>query len=237
LELAGVLRQWEQARPIPIIFLTAETRPEIECTVLETGIDQFMTKPLERGRFLAVVNGLVKRSRQLHNIADVDPLTRLLNRRSFGERLDQEIERSRREFRPLAYATLDLDNFKTINDENGHLVGDEVLRQFALLMRNQMRQSDILGRTGGEEFAIALPGATSTQAQIGLERLRETTEKVLFGQNPTIDVSFSYGIAMWNESSTAKSLYARADAELYRAKRAGKNRGFVSETEDSFRET
>lgn len=237
LELATVFRHWEQARPVPIVFLTGETRAEIEHEVLSTGIDHFMTKPIENQKFLAVIQGLIQRSRKLHNIADVDPLTRLHNRRFFHDRLEQEIERSRREFRPLAYVMIDLDNFKQVNDTHGHLVGDEVLRQFALLMRNQMRQSDILGRVGGEEFAIVLPGATPSQCEIAMERLRETTDQVLFGQEQEIELTFSYGVAMWNEASTAKSLYARADGELYRAKRAGKNRGFISESEDDFADT
>lgn len=164
---------------------------------------------------------------ELERLSRVDPLTELANRRDFDHRLDAEIQRAERQGSPLAVAMLDLDRFKRVNDRFGHAVGDTVLREVACLIRKQCRAIDIIGRYGGEEFALALPGADTRAASILCERIRIAFEEFAWEQlQPGLAVTVSAGVGAWRPGLNALALLALADAKLYEAKRRGRNRTF-----------
>jgi diguanylate cyclase (GGDEF)-like protein len=147
----------------------------------------------------------------------IDPLTGLLNRRGLSERSESEIARSRREDQPLAVVALDVDHFKRINDTHGHDAGDRALIELAAVLREQTRGSDIVARTGGEEFLVVLPNADMHAATEFAERLRAAVEA-------NGRMTISAGVAASSRPETIFALTDAADEALYAAKRAGRNR-------------
>jgi len=164
---------------------------------------------------------------ELRELATTDTLTGLANRRHFLARLEDELARVKRlDSLNTAVLMLDLDFFKRVNDEYGHLTGDAVLVHFATLMREALRKIDTGGRVGGEEFAIILAGADLAAAQIFAERLRQKIASTPLRQNGTdILVTVSIGISVLDAAdANADAVLTRADAALYHAKRSGRNR-------------
>lgn len=163
---------------------------------------------------------------QTRQLAIVDPLTDLYNRRYLFSLGAREIQRARRFRHPLTAAMIDLDDFKQINDTYGHHIGDEVLRQWAQRTRNILREVDILGRYGGDEFGLFLPETSLEQALHLAHRLREhIAETPLETQAGPVMLSMSIGVVAWNESITSPAaLLQEADYAQYAAKHAGKNR-------------
>lgn len=163
----------------------------------------------------------VERVRQL---AYLDGLTGIFNRRYFEQRIEEELERGLRFGTGLAVIMIDIDQFKRINDEFGHLLGDEVLRQVSSIFHHELRKIDISCRYGGEEFAILLSQVNSTEALIVAEKLRVLVEGWQFPGVPRT-VTISAGIASFGEHGTTRDeLVKEADAALYVAKQAGRNR-------------
>lgn len=161
---------------------------------------------------------------QLAHQARHDALTGLPNRRAGDEFLDQAITRSRQQGTPLTVALLDLDHFKRINDQHGHAVGDDVLRTIAKHAQQSLGSDVFVGRHGGEEFLIGLPGIAPGIAHHRLESLRREIEilPMNYGHGP-VRCTFSAGLASWRDGDSAQSLLRRADALLYRAKANGRN--------------
>lgn len=162
----------------------------------------------------------------LKHMALRDPLTDLPNRRAIMEQMDNEIERARRNGNTLAVAVVDIDHFKNINDIYGHLAGDAVLKHCASLMRQRLRQSDGLGRFGGEEFLLLLPETSREGAAIALDDLRAfvASTPTKFGD---LSISQHFSVGVWcgipSTQDSGNSLLAKADAALYKAKNAGRN--------------
>jgi diguanylate cyclase len=157
-----------------------------------------------------------------------DPLTSVGNRRCFDETLEKEIIEAENSRKPLSLVMCDIDNFKVINDSFGHSVGDEVLKMFASLLADNVRETDTVTRFGGEEFGIILP-QTAQESAIGLaERMRrqcESKQLIVRNANQTIGkVTASFGVAQHREGDGPEMLVQRADAKLYEAKCAGRNR-------------
>ncbi len=172
-------------------------------------------------------------SAELDRLARTDPLTGILNRRAFFDLLGVEFRRSRRYRRDLAVLMLDLDHFKRVNDQWGHPFGDYVLQATAQLIAANVRESDILGRYGGEEFALALPESEPAQAAAVAEKLRQAMEAFEFRsdsipppEEPPLRMTISIGVASTPvaEDQDEFELIHRADRALYEAKRAGRNR-------------
>ncbi len=162
-----------------------------------------------------------ERAKQL---AYLDGLTGIFNRRYFEMRIGEEIERARRYESNLSVVMMDIDHFKRLNDEFGHLLGDEVLRQISRLFQQHLRKSDIICRYGGEEFALLLPQTTGEDAMDVAEKLRKTIEAYPFPGVPR-PVSISAGMAAYPEfGKTRDEIVASADAALYHAKQNGRNR-------------
>lgn len=155
-----------------------------------------------------------------------DILTGLPNRRLLIDRLKDETARTRRSSAPFSVAMLDLDGFKSINDTHGHDAGDTVLASVAHMLASQLRQTDMCGRWGGEEFLLLLPGTDLNAAQEVLERLRNEMNqtRIPVGETAMLSITFSAGISVFNvaDEDYAAVVY-RADQALMRAKRSGRN--------------
>ncbi|MBU0620342.1 MAG: diguanylate cyclase [Gammaproteobacteria bacterium] len=169
---------------------------------------------------------------ELERQAQIDALTGLNNRRHFYELAEQEIVRTRRYGKPLSILMVDVDHFKSINDTYGHHSGDTVLQRLSDVCRQTMREIDIIGRIGGEEFCILLPEANGAQAREAAERLREAVAATEVQLEPEVSISFSVSIgvaALVAEDDGVAAMLRRADAALYAAKYSGRNRVCVQE--------
>ncbi|MBP6628026.1 MAG: sensor domain-containing diguanylate cyclase [Kofleriaceae bacterium] len=167
----------------------------------------------------------------LYQMAMVDGLTGLFVRRYFDARIEEEIERSRRYGTPFSVVMIDIDDFKALNDQHGHLAGDRVLRAVSAVVRGQMRGVDTAARYGGEELALILPRTEMVAAYNQAERIRAAIAEQRVAAEPgsaesSLSVSASFGIAAFPEclASSGEDLVRKADRALYRAKRMGKNR-------------
>jgi len=177
-----------------------------------------------------VVNPVDVHQRALRRLATQDSLTGATNRRGFMEQLLRAQSEADMQGGLLSLVMVDLDHFKRINDEHGHGVGDAVLREVAHRMRRQIRRADLLGRLGGEEFAILLPDTDLVGARTQAEHLLATLRSQPF---PTVgEVTASLGIAQWNGRETAAAWLHRADVALYEAKHHGRDRLAVAEDLD-----
>src|SRR6266852_6983770 len=156
----------------------------------------------------------------LRNLAMVDPLTGLYNRRFAEQRLAAEVARSERKGHPLSVLTLDLNNFKHINDTYGHPAGDHVLLEFATRLNSVVRGSDLAVRLGGDEFLVLLPECTLEQLQLVLVRFGSL---VVDWQGLKLPITFSAGWRQYEMGERPEQLLARADESLYASKRAGRN--------------
>lgn len=165
------------------------------------------------------------RERELALQASADPLTGLLNRRHLEERLAAEISRARRSGQPLAVSVGDLDHFKRVNDRFGHAAGDRALLAFAAAVRDGLRLEDVVGRLGGDEFCVLLPGTSAARAVRALERVLHRLRSLVIECPPArFRISGSFGVAELAAGLDAPALLARADAALYRAKALGRGR-------------
>ena len=213
---------------IPVIFLSAK---KDEKTIIESfiygGID-YVVKPFNSPELLARVNThlqLKNAKEKLHTLAFTDALTGLYNRRKFLETLDQERARAFRYNENLSLIMIDIDHFKSINDQFGHDTGDRALEKFAEIVEHSLRETDFAGRLGGEEFGILLPQTNGTQARVVAERIRAKIETETAAEKDLPGFTASFGIAEFHENQNNASLLTQeADKALYRAKEGGRNR-------------
>lgn len=162
---------------------------------------------------------------KIEELAQTDELTGVLNRRYIMKALNDEAERAQRARSPLSIAIIDLDFFKRINDTHGHPAGDEVLKSFAIALSANLRQNDKVGRYGGEEFLLVLPGSGKEDAGVVLERLREIVASLDWNAiSSELRVTMSAGVAEFRVDDAPADVLSRADVALYQAKDAGRNR-------------
>ena len=174
--------------------------------------------------------------------ATLDALTGFYNRRQLEERIKQETSKAKRQKTPLCAIMIDIDFFKRINDLYGHAAGDLVLKTVSKTMRSQLREYDIAGRYGGEEFAILLPFTRTEEAIMVAERLRQSVENKKIDlskvnqqiQNKIINATISLGIYEFKDSNTAQDLLKNADMALYKAKETGRNKVVVKIDEQQY---
>jgi diguanylate cyclase (GGDEF)-like protein len=203
---------------------------EGETSLLLFPADGFNKETRELAEWLSSQAAVALDNARLHDIvqrqAITDDLTGLVNRRRFIEALDAEIERARTFGSPLTIVLADLDNFKQVNDAFGHHGGDVVLRAFADLIRSHVRDVDVSGRIGGEEFAILLPETDRAGAARVAERMRRSLNAVpiAISDERSIHAASSFGVAELEPEQSGDDLLRAADAALYRAKDEGKNR-------------
>ncbi|KAA0014383.1 sensor domain-containing diguanylate cyclase [Billgrantia pellis] len=180
------------------------------------------TGVLWHGLMIDITEQMIEEAR-LRRLSDTDDLTGLANRRKLLIRLNEEIAKSHRHGTPLSLLLLDLDYFKRINDTWGHLQGDQVLSELARLCRERMRQEDIIGRLGGEEFAVVMPLTPLVASHPLADRLRQAIAEHDFGI-ATGQITVSIGLAEYRLGEPRDALIARADRSLYAAKHQGRNR-------------
>ena len=172
-----------------------------------------------------IFNGADKLVSDLEKEAIYDPLTKCFNKKEIGILFERFLKESIRYNKPLSIMMLDIDFFKKVNDTYGHLAGDFVLKEVANIIRSTIRNSDICGRFGGEEFVVVLPNTKLNGAMKLAERIRENIQnnKFIF-QNQEIPVTISIGITSASKNDSLFSLIERADDALYEAKNKGRNR-------------
>jgi len=212
---------------VPVIFLSGSGGPEDRVKGLNIGAVDFVTKPFDAFELRARVNAAL-RTKHMQDLliehAEIDPLTGLHNRRALDKRLAQEWSRLLRHGGHLSVIMADIDHFKNVNDQFGHPVGDEVLRQVAGLLAEGCRESDMPVRYGGEEFIVVAPETAAEAATGFAERLRTSiclAPLEVHGQ--AIKVTTSFGVADNEGLKSPEELVHAADEALYRAKEAGRN--------------
>lgn len=224
-ELATVLRQLEGHVSTPVLFLGPPGSAEDRLTALELGGDELLTRPIDPLQLITSVTGRARNGRRLASHIAYDSLTSLLNHASLKQQIEAELARAAREGVPVAYALLDLDCFKDINETYGHAAGDRLLRTLGLFLKQRLRRSDIVGRYGGDEIGIVFPNTDGPMARRVLDHLRESFSRLrqtLAGTE--LVATFSAGLAVFPDRPTPELLLEAADRALARAKREGRNR-------------
>jgi diguanylate cyclase (GGDEF)-like protein len=220
-----------------IIMLTGKRDKDDVISGLDAGADDYVIKPFDPAelkvrlrtgkRILYLQDQLISAREALRDQATRDPLTGIWNRAAISKILCDELERARREGSSLGIVMADVDFFKHINDTYGHPIGDEVLRNVAQTMRESIRRYDSVGRYGGEEFLIVLPGCDPCNAASHAQRLRAAIARAIVETprgNVSLTVSFGVAVADKHSFSDACGLIEAADMALYKAKQGGRNR-------------
>jgi diguanylate cyclase (GGDEF)-like protein len=224
MELARIIRQSRAMLSLPIVFLSAERDALAQSEAREIGGDDFIAKPLKLEQLGRIVRMRADRALRLRSIMERDGLTGLLNHARFKERLELEMERSRRTGTPLTLCMVDIDHFKRVNDTFGHQAGDEVIRNLAQILSGGLRKTDVVARYGGEEFALLLLDTPLVAAEIVIDRLRRSfSEFRLRSADREVSTTFSAGVANAATSNDGRAALELADTMLYRAKHAGRN--------------
>ena len=244
-EVCRKVRQRGQEPYIYLLLLTTKGRKENIIEGLDAGADDYLTKPfdphelqvrLRTGMRIVTLQAEIIETREALRIqATHDALTGVWNRRAIIEILGTELLRSSRDALPVAVVMADLDHFKHINDTYGHVVGDAVLREAVSRMRTLLRPYDAMGRYGGEEFLVVLPGCTAQDAFRLAERLRiGISQEPMIIPGGTIDATGSLGVATSDTAAIvdATALIQAADTALYRAKAGGRNRVEIATATD-----
>jgi diguanylate cyclase (GGDEF)-like protein len=235
-EATRVLRQMSAYSTLPIVYLSGATDVGMQVEALRLGGDQFLTKPFNPVLLAAVVKTKIERFRETQRSTRLDGLTGLLNHTAAKSRLAslvQQLGTPPADGEPgtaagqgaLTVAMLDIDHFKAINDTYGHPVGDQVIRALAWLLKGRLRSSDLIGRYGGEEFLIALPGVSLEQAIAVIDRIRSDFAALPHAHpGGALRATFSAGVASFPMFDAAADLTEAADGALLHAKRLGRNR-------------
>ena len=237
LRICSQLRSLDRTRFLPILLVAEQGEDERISRALELGVNDYVVRPVDAQELIARIRTQVRRKRfndalrqsvvQTIEMAVTDGLTGLHNRRYLETHLDILFERAVSRGRPLSYLITDIDRFKSINDAFGHDGGDDVLREFANLLRRQVRGADLVSRYGGEEFVVAMPDTDAELAAKVAERVRAAVAENSFSlaNGRKVPVTVSVGVAtLQGRADSIAGLAKRADTALYEAKAAGRNR-------------
>ncbi len=237
LRLCSQVRSLERTRHLPLLMISdIEDRSRV-LRGLDLGVNDYLVRPIDRNELIARVRTQMRRKRYAdalrHSLqasiemAVVDPLTGLNNRRYLESHLASLLQHAAGRGQPVSFMILDIDHFKSVNDTWGHAAGDEVLKGFAGRCKRVVRQIDLLCRFGGEEFVVVMPDTPIATAAIIAERLRAAIQGEPFnigdGQQ-AIPITVSVGLAETGGSADPDMLFRRADRALYRSKSSGRNR-------------
>jgi two-component system cell cycle response regulator len=244
IEICKHIRSNQQAAYIYIILLTGMSEKESVVEGLAAGADDYLTKPFHPEELIARVGvglRIIELQREieiknalLQELALTDPLTGLPNRRAIEDWAARQLCGAARYDFPFWVALADLDHFKTVNDTHGHDAGDTVLKAFSQILKRRSRRSDICGRIGGEEFLFVLTHATQEDAVRVIDCIRAELEATKFNfDGNSLKVTASFGLAgfVGTRPPDFNRLVAQADTALYSAKRRGRNRIEVAETQ------
>lgn len=228
-ELSRAIRQQQAFLGVPIVFLSNETDRARQLVAMHAGGDDFLTKPVDPAHLVSAIAARAARARQLRAYLVRDGLTGLLNHTATNQRLDAELARARRGAGVVTLAMIDIDRFKAVNDTYGHPCGDRVIKSLARLLQQRLRQSDVVGRYGGEEFVVVFADADTGSAAAVLDDVREAFARIRHAAGTTeFSVTFSAGIAAFPAFPDAAAILDAADRALYQAKNAGRNRVVVA---------
>jgi diguanylate cyclase (GGDEF)-like protein len=223
-EATRVIRQHVEFLSMPVIYLSGDGDMALQVDALRLGGDHFLTKPFNPVFLNAVVKSKIERYRTLRRSMLHDGLTGLLNHRTVKERLATAVNVAASTSGRLAVAMIDIDHFKAVNDKYGHPMGDEVIRSLARMLKQRLRKTDLVGRYGGEEFLVILPGSDADQAIEVLDRIRRDFSLIRFAYEDTwFETTFSAGVSQFFPLSHAESMIKEADEALYDAKNSGRN--------------
>ncbi|MCF8722704.1 diguanylate cyclase (GGDEF)-like protein [Nitrospina gracilis] len=240
-EVCRTLKSQEATHDIPVIFITARDGEMDEVQALDLGAVDFIQKPFNhkiaraRVRTHVQMRCLLKKNKQmikelkranqiLDELARRDQLTGLSNRRDMQENMEIERKRSLRNRKPLSCIVADIDHFKKVNDENGHLAGDETLKKVSSIITLSLRCHDMAARWGGEEFLILLPETDLAGASHVADRLRSKIEaETISMEDREIKITMSLGVVQFDGEETVEHFLNRADQNLYEAKKNGRN--------------
>lgn len=226
-EMVKILGQFERWAELPIIYLSAESDPKARALAMIEGGDAFLEKPVSTELLVSTCRSRVKRLRLLQEAITLDGLTGLVKHSAIKDALQTEWEYALRHGTTFSVVMMDIDHFKSVNDTYGHAVGDLVIAAVGTLVRQHFRQTDKLGRYGGEEFALILPNCDTKTAVRLVDALRIAFSAIQFvGGGERFSCTLSAGVVDNQEypESSSGELIAMADQMLYRAKRGGRNR-------------
>jgi len=236
LELCRKIRSRADSPYVYVVMLTGRADPQDLLAGFEAGADDYLVKPFDWGelearlrageRIVELQNELIEARETLRVQAMQDPLTKVLNHGAIMDRLLSEVDRARRESKSVSLILADLDDFKSVNDVYGHVVGDQVLIEVSRRMSEHLRSYDSVGRYGGEEFLIVLPNTGPEQAVALAERIRRAISGRPFRLGSTdIGVTLSQGVATWDKPYLIppQRLVQAADQALYSVKRSGRD--------------
>ncbi len=225
IELASVIRQQPAYLGLPIVFLSSETNRNVQLEAMRLGGDDFLTKPIKPSELIASVSIRAERYRLISSSMSQDSLTGLLNHRRLMEGLHNEMARAKRHGGNVTFVMLDIDHFKQVNDNYGHGAGDRVIKSLARLLKQRLRNTDTVGRYGGEEFAMILPQTSLEEAISVVDEVRAHFAALEhYAGEQCFTVTLSGGIATYPPIDHPGALREAADQMLYRAKREGRNR-------------
>lgn len=223
-ELAQVIRQNASFVSLPIVFLSVEQDFDRQLRAMIRGGDEFLTKPISPQHLALVATSRVERYRELRVLMLHDSLTGLVNHSRLQQQLEIETARALRQHQVLSLAMIDIDHFKEVNDRHGHQTGDRILKNLARFLRQRLRASDVIGRYGGEEFAVILADTTGEIAEEVINSLRRDFAAIPHETGGDVmTVTFSAGIASLPEHASVRELILAADQALYKAKASGRN--------------
>lgn len=224
IEMASVIRQHQNFSSIPIIIMSGETDINKQFKMRSAGADDFILKPFKPHHLVDIILNRIQRSRLTKHLIYTDGLTGLMLFAKVKDQIINLLESCIRYNLKFSVALIDLDHFKLINDTYGHLSGDQILRGFAEFMLSRVRKSDIVTRSGGEEFTVIFPYTSGENALRAINSIRDAYAKRLHHvNNEEISVTFSAGIANIDHHQDLESLLAAADQALYKAKESGRN--------------
>ncbi|MCD1259329.1 diguanylate cyclase [Paenibacillus athensensis] len=225
-ELFDFLKDDPTLKWLPLIVLSGRNDLGDKVRCFHLGADDYVTKPFQYDELAARIYGLLKRAKNFEQLAFRDALTGVFNRRYFDLQIGIELQRAERFTSPMSLVFIDIDRFKSINDNYGHHVGDLVLQGLAHVLQTNFRSTDLLARFGGEEFVIALPNTTAEQAQTMVQAVLDKvrSQPVAKHEGQSFFVTFSAGIAPWKSGMAVSEWTRDADEAMYQAKQQGRNR-------------
>jgi diguanylate cyclase (GGDEF)-like protein len=223
-ELTQIIRQKQTYQGIPIVFLSGEEMASKQRAAMHLGGDDFLRKPIDNEELVFSVTHRAHRFRHLKSLMVSDSLTGLLNHAASMLQLETLLAQAERAKKSLCFVMIDIDHFKSVNDKYGHPQGDAVILSLTRLLQKRLRSADVIGRYGGEEFAVVLPNTEINEALVLINEIRENFSKVVFYHRQTdFHCHFSAGISVSPPGKSAKELVDAADEALYRAKQGGRN--------------